>query len=124
MGKMRKIYGMRIVPEYNKSGLLYGGFDGIVISSDTGGANLRIVKMKKNEAGGYFVDSSTPISLEKDLEYSQTSGRTKAEFLYLEARRLHGPDHKIAICDKLAGHLLLLDEAWEHFKEVLDRKRE
>lgn len=125
MEKTEEIYGMRVVPEYDHNNLLYGGFDGVVISSDIGGSNIHISKMRKTESGGYFSDSSTPIPYEEIREHNQTSGKSLADFLCLKALELFdGLDHnKIAISHQLAGHLLLLDESWERFKEVLAQGR-
>lgn len=124
MEKMKEIYGMRVVPQYDyKLNLPYGGFVGIVVYSSNGYDDIHISKMLKTE-DSYSVESFTTIPIEETREYSRTSGRSKWEFLYLKARHWGGPGHEIAICDKLAGHLLLLDEAWEHTKEVFDRKRE
>lgn len=124
MERMKKIYGMRVVPQYDKSSLLYGGFNGIVITCSVDKHDILISKMLKTEDGGYVVDSSQTMPYEETREHSQTSGKALAEFLYLKAREFFGANHEVAICHELAGQLLLLDEAWEHFKEVSDRKRE
>lgn len=125
MERMKEIYGMRVVPKYDyKIRLPYGGFVGIVIySSFDSFCDIHISKMSKTE-DSYFVDSTTTIPFEETKEHSRTSGRSKFEFLYLKAREFGGVGHEIAICYELAGHLLLLDQAWENRKEAFDRKRE
>ena len=118
------IYFLNYCIIYAYTNFLYGGFNGIVITCSVDKHDILISKMLKTEDGGYVVDSSQTMPYEETREHSQTSGKALAEFLYLKAREFFGANHEVAICHELAGQLLLLDEAWEHFKEVSDRKRE
>ena len=117
-----EIYGMRIVPERDETGLTFGGFEGIVISDSLGVLGygfIEISKMEKTEEGGYHTVSFIKIPPEQVAEHSSTSGKAKAEFLLSEAKKLAKGNEGIAICKPLAYHLALLDVTWDSFQRIL-----
>ena len=121
-----EIYGMRIVPERDETGLTFGGFEGIVISNPLGVLGdgiIEISKMEKTEKGGYHTVSFIKIPPEQVAEHSSTSGKAKAEFLLSEAKKFSKGNEEIAICKPLAYHLALLDVTWDNFlKLFVERK--
>ena len=110
------IYGIRIVPIRGKSGVVFAGFEGIVISPTHKGFDfIEISKMVKRN-GRYFVESSISIPFEETLKHSLSSGEYKASFLYTKAKEFAKGSEKIAICEELVPHLRLLDANWKLFK--------
>ena len=122
-----EIYGMRIVPRIDETGLEFGGFEGIVISDPLGilgYGSIEISKMEKTEEGGYHTVSFIKIPPEQVAEHSSTSGKAKAEFLLYEAKKFAKGSEEIAICKPLAYHLALLDVTWDNFqKSLAERKK-
>lgn len=112
------IYGIQVVPHYDKNGTEYGMFEGVVIScSLLDFDKIQISKMIKRD-NGYFVDSWINIPYEEVIEHGKTSGQAKAEFLICKAKELAKEGEKIAICDTLVPHLKLKDVWWENFKKL------
>ena len=121
-----EIYGMRIVPKRDETGLTFGGFEGIVISDPLGilgYGSIEVSKMEKTEEGGYHTVSFIKIPPEQVAEYGSTSGKAKAEFLLSEAKKFAKWNEEIAICKPLAYHLALLDATWHNFQKLLAERK-
>ena len=116
------IYGMRIVPRYDKNGVIYGGAEGIVIGkSYINNGNICICKMVYKE-DGYFPKFTVTINFKEVLEHSSTSGEEKAKFLYSEAMQYNKENEPIFICEDLVLALKLLDVSW-HRREKIAKER-
>ena len=109
--------GMRVVPLKDFQGVMFGQFEGIVIASNGYDyCSIEISKMVKKD-GGYFVESVVRIPFKEVLEHSE-SGTSKAEFLFERAKKLRKSNEEIAITDRLAGHLMMLDASSESLQKL------
>ena len=117
-----EIYGIRIVPKEDESGLAFGGFEGIVIYSFAGYNNIEISRVEKTENGGYHTAFFIKIPFEETIEHT-TSGRAKAEFLLSEAKKFAKEGEEIAICGTLVPNLEALDIWWDNFQKMLAEQR-
>ena len=118
------IYGMRIIPRRDETGLAFGGFEGIVINSTFQGYDFIEISKNVRRDGGYYTDSFVTIPWEETLKHSTSSGKEKAEFLYSEAKKFSKGNEEIAICDNLASHIYLLDYCWNQLQEILKQRQE
>ncbi len=117
-----EIYGIRIVPKKDETGLVFGGFEGIVIYCDNGNDDIEISKMERTKEGVYHPIFSFKIPFEKTLEHT-TSGKAKAEFLFSEAKKFAKRGEEIAICSSLIPDLRLLDYSWEDMQKILSERK-
>ena len=122
MNNKERLFGMRIVPEKDKNGLVFGGFEGIVISGT--GFGLRPVEISKmiNKEGGYFVDSFIQISSTDSVNHS-SSAKEEVSFLYSKALDLIQANEEIAIAKNLAMHFQLRDEADKKLAKLEEERR-
>ena len=117
-----EIYGIRIVSREDESGLVFGGFEGIVIYSFYGYDHIEISRMEKTENGGYYSESLIKIPFKDTLEHT-TSGKAKAEFLLSEAKKFAKEGEEIAICRSLVPNLEALDICWDNLQKMLAKQR-
>lgn len=121
--KMKRIYGMRIVPRRDENGLVYGGFEGIIIEPTVQGYDfIEISKMVVRD-DGYYCDSWIAVPWEETIEHCK-SGEEKVRFLCSQAKRISDGDEEIAICDSLIPNLLLLDYAYNQIQKILRQRQE
>ena len=119
MSDTKEIYGIRVVPEKDKNGLPFGGFEGILINCTVYGFDsIEIMKLVTKE-NSYFAESFMQLPFNEVCANSQKSGSEKAKFLYSKAKEFAPGDEEIAICEKLVPHLRLLDSSWVSFCEKL-----
>ena len=117
------IYGMRIVPRNGKE-LAFDGFEGVVINSPFDGYDgIEICRMVKTPEGWYITESWTEIPSEETIE-SDTAQKAKFDFLKAKAEEFAKEGEEIAITDRLAAHLQLLDAWWDGFQAALARKEQ
>lgn len=107
----QSIYGIPIVPYHDENGLLYGGFEGIVISCSAYNYELIDIIKMINDDGKYTKEAWLRIPAQEVLEHSSNSGKEKIKFLISKAKMISNGNEEIAICSSLVPNLILMDEA-------------
>lgn len=118
MSSKERIYGMQIVPDKDKNGLAFGGFEGIVISRVGAFDPIEISKMI-NKDNGYFTETFIQVPYEELLKH-MSSAKEEATFLYSKALDLVKANEEIAISNNLAIHIRIKAESDKELSKLKD----